>query len=76
MERLRISQQVYIDRAIESLKKMNEKRRASAPSAISQFNKGDLVLCKQGTSFRRGPESKLLPLFAGPLKITNKKGDI
>ena len=76
MERLRASQQVYIERAIESLKKMDEKRRATAPSVISQFNKGDLVLCEQGTTFRRGPESKLLPLLAGPFEITNKERDI
>jgi hypothetical protein len=55
---------------------MDEKRRATAPSIISQFDIGDLVLCEQGTTFRRGPESKLLPLLAGPFEITNKEGDI
>jgi hypothetical protein len=63
LRRLKTSQQFYIE-------------RASAPSVISQFNNGDLVLCEQGTSFRRGPESKLLPLLAGPFEITNKEGDI
>ena len=76
LERLRTSQQFYIDRAIESLKKMDEKRRASAPALISQFKNGDLVLSEQGTSFRRGPDSKLLPLLAGPFEITNREGDI
>ena len=76
LERLRTSQQIYIERAIESLKKMDEKRRATAPSIISQFDIGDLVLCEQGTTFRRGPESKLLPLLAGPFEITNKERDI
>jgi hypothetical protein len=76
LERLRSSQQIFIDNAIKSLSDMDKKRRALAPVITSSFNVGDLVLSEQGTSFRRGPESKLLPLLAGPFEVMKRDGDI
>ena len=76
LERLRSSQQIYIDNAIKSLSDMDKKRRALAPVKTSSFNVGDLVLIEQGISFRRGPESKLLHLLAGPFEVMKRDKDI
>ena len=40
---------------------MDDKKRSRAPTDITIFKVGDLVLSEQGSSFRRGPESKLHP---------------
>ena len=76
LERLKSAQKIYIERAIESLTEMDEKKRSRAPTDITIFKIGDLVLSEQGSSFRRGPESKLLPLLAGPFEVIKKEKDI
>ena len=74
--RLENSQKFYIERAIKSLTEMDERHRAQMPTNVSSFEIGDLVLVEQGSAFRRGPESKLLPLLAGPFEVTQRVGDI
>jgi hypothetical protein len=56
LNRLKTSQKVYIDKAIESLTERDNKRREKAPRVLSTFEVGELVLSEQGSSFRRGPE--------------------
>jgi hypothetical protein len=76
IDRLKTTQQRYIERAVESLTEMDRKRRESYPKETSNFEIGALVLSEQGSSFRRGPESKLLPLLAGPFEVIKVKDDI
>ena len=47
------------------------KHMLSAPREIDSFEVGELVLIEQGSSFRRGPENKLLPFLAGPYTVEN-----
>ncbi len=48
---------------------MDERHRAQMPDNTSKIEIRDLVLVEQGSGFRRGPESKLLPLLAGPFEV-------
>ena len=72
ISRLKESQKIYIEKAIQSLTEMDTKRREGAPKEITTLEIGTLVLSEQGSSFRRGPNSKLLPLLAGPLRSYRK----
>ena len=55
---------------------MDERHRAQMPDNTSKIEIGELVLVEQGSGFRRGPESKLLPLLAGPFEVNGADKDI
>jgi hypothetical protein len=69
LDRLKESQKYFIEKAVQSLSEMDDKRRIKSPKITTDLDIGSFVLCEQGSSFRRGPNSKLLPLLAGPFEI-------
>ena len=65
------AQQVAMEVARHHLISNDTKHMLSAPREIDSFEVGELVLIEQGSSFRRGPENKLLPFLAGPYTVEN-----
>jgi hypothetical protein len=50
------------------------KHMMKAPTKLDHFEEGEYVLVEQGSSFRRGPDDKLLPFLAGPYVVLGKSG--
>ena len=75
IERLLEKQKWYIQKAVDSLKAMDDHNRLSNPEEVTHYEAGTLVLCEQGTAFRRGPEHKLLPYLSGPFEVMTSEGD-
>jgi len=75
IKRLKDRQKWYIEKAVASLVAGDELHRATNPKVTTSYEVGSLVLCEQGTSFRRGPEHKLLPFLAGPFEVMAAEGD-
>jgi hypothetical protein len=50
------------------------KHMLKAPTRFDSFEEGEYVLVEQGSSFRRGPDDKLLPFLAGPYVVIGVKG--
>ena len=73
--RLKDRQKWYIEKAVASLVAGDGLHRATNPKVTTSYEVGSLVLCEQGTSFRRGPEHKLLPFLAGPFEVMAAEGD-
>ena len=76
IDRLKERQRWYIQKAVDSLKAMDDHNRLSNPEKVTHYEAGTLVLCEQGTAFRRGPEHKLLPYLSGPFEVMTSEGDI
>ena len=76
IDKLKDRQRLYIEKAVASLRAMDDANRRAYPAQTSQFDSGSLVLCEQGTAFRRGPEHKLLPFLSGPYEVMSHDGDI
>ena len=55
---------------------MDDHNRLSNQEEVTHYEAGTLVLCEQGTAFRRGPEHKLLPYLSGPFEVMTSEGDI
>ena len=68
IDRLKERQRWYVEKAVASLKAMDDLHRSAAPVVTTRYETGSLVLSEQGTAFRRGPEHKLLPFCRVPLK--------
>ena len=75
IERLLERQKWYIQKAVDSLKSMDDHNRLAYPAITTHYDTGSLVLCEQGTAFRRGPEHKLLPYLSGPFEVMTSEGD-
>ena len=71
LKEIRRAQHVAIDVARDHLLSKDMKHMLKAPKVTDKFEIGDLVLIEQGSSFRRGPEDKLLPFLAGPYIVAS-----
>ena len=67
-------QQKIIEVAREHLISRDMKHMMKAPKEIDRIDIGELVLAEQGSSFRRGPNDKLLPFLAGPYEVVEVRG--
>jgi hypothetical protein len=74
LKEIRKAQQLAIDVAKEHLISKDMKHMMRAPKDTDSFIIGDMVLIEQGSSFRRGPDDKLLPFLAGPYVVEEVKG--
>ena len=75
IDRLKERQRWYVEKAVASLKAMDDLHRSAAPVVTTRYATGALVLCEQGTAFRRGPEHKLLPFLSGPFEVMSSEAD-
>jgi hypothetical protein len=75
IDRLKERQRWYVEKAVASLKAMDDLHRSAAPVVTTRYATGSLVLSEQGTAFRRGPEHKLLPFLSGPFEVISSEGD-
>ena len=74
LKEMKQAQQVAIDVAREHLISKDMKHMMKAPKAVDRFEVGEMVLAEQGSSFRRGPNDKLLPFLAGPYEVIEVRG--
>jgi hypothetical protein len=65
---------VAIEVAKDHLLSKDMKHMLKAPTRLDFFEKGEYVLVEQGSSFRRGPDDKLLPFLAGPYVVVSNTG--
>jgi len=75
IDHLKERQRWYVEKAVASLKAMDDLHRSAAPVVTTRYATGSLVLSEQGTAFRRGPEHKLLPFLSGPFEVMSSEGD-
>jgi hypothetical protein len=68
------AQRLAIDVARDHLISRDMKHMLRAPKEINSFEVGEYVLVEQGSSFRRGPNDKLLPFLAGPYVVMEVRG--
>ena len=69
LSEIKRAQRVAIEAARDNLISKDVQHMLKAPKSINSFATGELVLVEQGSSFRRGPEDKLLPFLAGPYEV-------
>jgi hypothetical protein len=68
------AQSTAIEAARDHLISMDRQHMMKAPKSVDKFEVGEFVLIEQGSSFRRGPDDKLLPFLADPYDILKIKG--
>ena len=75
LREIKRARKVAIEVAKEHLLSRDMKHMLKAPTRLDFFEEGDYVLVEQGSSFRRGPDDKLLPFLAGPYVVVSRSGD-
>jgi len=68
------AQRRAIEVARDHLISRDMKHMLKAPTKYDEFEEGEYVLVEQGSSFRRGPDDKLLPFLSGPYIVLSKEG--
>ena len=71
---IKIAQKQAIEVARDHLLSKDMKHMLKAPTRLDHFEINEYVLVEQGSSFRRGPEDKLLPFLAGPYVVVDVSG--